>query len=121
MKQAKPKDDKPVTDSRKIKIYDLKRPDKFTKEQIRSISMIHDIFARLTTLSLSAKLRSMVHVSVASVDQITYEEFMRSIPTPATLATIAMLPLKWRVLLWIDPNITFSIIDRLTGGTGRGS
>ena len=82
---------------------------------------MHDTFARLTTTSLSAQLRSMVHVHVASVDQLTYEEFIRSIPTPTTLAIINMDPLKGNAILEIDPAVTFSIIDRLFGGTGEGT
>ena len=114
-------DFKPVNDTRKIKIYDFKRPDKFSKEQIRTVSIMHETFARLTTTSLSAQLRTMVHVHVASVDQLTYEEFIRSIPTPTTLAVINMDPLKGNAVLEIDPAITFSMIDRLFGGTGQGA
>ncbi|MCR5606972.1 MAG: flagellar motor switch protein FliM [Treponema sp.] len=114
-------DFKPVSDTRKIKIYDFKRPDKFSKEQIRTVSIMHETFARLTTTSLSAQLRSLVHVHVASVDQLTYEEFIRSIPTPTTLAVINMDPLKGNAVLEIDPSITFSMIDRLFGGTGQGA
>lgn len=112
---------KPVTDTRRIKIYDFRRPDKFSKEQIRTVSNMHETFARLTTTSLSAQLRSLVHVHVASVDQLTYEEFIRSIPTPTTLAVINMDPLKGNAVLEIDPAITFSMIDRLFGGTGQGA
>jgi flagellar motor switch protein FliM len=119
--EAEPEDFKPAADTRKIKIYDFKRPDKFSKEQIRTVSIMHETFARLTTTSLSANLRSMVHVHVASVDQLTYEEFIRSIPTPTTLAIINMDPLKGNAILEIDPAVTFSIIDRLFGGTGEGT
>ncbi|KGE73534.1 flagellar motor switch protein FliM [Spirochaeta lutea] len=107
--------------NRKIKIYDFKRPDKFSKEQIRTVSIMHETFARLTTTSLSANLRSLVQVHVASVDQLTYEEFIRSIPNPTTLAVINMDPLKGSAILEIDPAITFSIIDRLFGGKGEGT
>ena len=110
-----------VNDTRKIKIYDFKRPDKFSKEHIRTVSMMHETFARLTTTSLSAQLRSMAHVHVATVEQLTYEEFIRSIPTPTTLAVINMDPLKGSAVLEIDPAVTFSIIDRLFGGKGHGT
>lgn len=105
---------------RRLKIYDFKRPDKFSKEQIRTVSIMHDTFARLTTTVLSAQLRSLVHVHVASVDQLTYEEFIRSIPNPTTLGIINMDPLKGSAMLEIDPSITFSIIDRQFGGQGEG-
>lgn len=103
----------------KVKIYDFRRPDKFSKDQLRTLQMMHETFARLTTTSLSATLRTFVQVHVASVDQLTYEEFIRSIPSPTTLAVVNMDPLKGSAVLEIDPSITFSIIDRLFGGTGE--
>ena len=111
-------DYKPVNSAKKIKMYDFKRPDKFSKEQLRTVSIMHETFARLTTTSLSAQLRSFVTVHVASVEQITYEEFIRSIPNPTTLAVINMDPLKGNAVLEIDPAITFCMIDRLFGGRG---
>ncbi len=111
-------DFKAVNDTRKIKIYDFKRPDKVSKEQLRTVSNMHETFARLTTTSLSAQLRSLVHVHVASVDELTYEEFIRSIPSPTTLAIVNMDPLKGNAVLEIDPAITFCMIDRLFGGRG---
>ncbi len=113
--------DSAPTDQRKIKIYDFKRPDKFSKEQLRTVSIMHETFARLTSTSLSAQLRSLAGVHVASVDQLTYEEFIRSIPNPTTLADISMDPLKGSAILEVDPAITFSIIDRLFGGQGEGA
>ena len=58
-------DFKPVRDTRKIKIYDFERPDKFTKEQLRTVSNMQGTFARGTTTSIAAQRRSMVHVNVA--------------------------------------------------------
>ncbi len=104
---------------KQVKIYDFKRPDKFSKDQIRTLQMIHEAFARMTTTSLSALLRTIVNVHVASVDQITYEEFIRSIPAPTTLGIINMEPLKGNSILEMDPSITFTIIDRLFGGSGE--
>lgn len=110
---------KAQTEQRKVKIYDFKRPDKFSKDQIRTLQMMYENFARTTTTSLSASMRALVHVHVASVDQLTYEEFIRSIASPTTLAVINMDPLKGSSVLEIDPSITFTIIDRLFGGEGE--
>ncbi len=106
-------------EQRKVKIYDFRRPDKFSKDQIRTLQMMHETFARLTTTALSAQLRALVSVHVASVDQLTYEVFIRSIPNPTTLAVINMDPLKGSAVLEIDPSVTFTIIDKLFGGMGE--
>lgn len=108
-----------TTEQKKIKIYDFKRPDKFSKEQIRTVQSMYEAFSRLTTTGLSAYLRSLVQVHVASVDQLTYEEFIRSIPNPTTLAVVNMDPLKGSAILEVDPAVTFTIIDRLFGGPGE--
>ncbi|WP_061244665.1 flagellar motor switch protein FliM [Leptospira interrogans] len=108
-----------VSEQKKVKIYDFKRPDKFSKDQIRTLQMMHETFARLATTGLSAQLRALVSVHVASVDQLTYEEFIRSIPNPTTLAVINMDPLRGSAILEIDPSISFTIIDRLFGGKGE--
>lgn len=103
---------------RKIKVYDFKRPDKFSKDQIRTLYMLHENFARLLNTYLSAHLRTIVHINVASVDQLTYEEFIRSLPNPSVISVLEMRPLKGNVILELNPNIIFAIIDRLFGGVG---
>ena len=103
----------------KVKIYDFKRPDKFSKEQIRTMSIMHEIFARLTTTSLTAQLRANVQMHVACVDQCTYDEFIRSIPNPTTFGLINMHPLRGNTLMEINPQITFTMIDHLFGGQGK--
>jgi len=105
--------------SRWLKIYDFKRPDKFSKNHIRAISTIHDHFSELLQTSLSALLRCDFHLTVASVDPLTYEEFVRSIPTPTTLGLVEMSPLKGNIVIEIDPRISSCMIDRLLGGSGE--
>ena len=107
--------------SRKIRTYDFKRPDKFLKNQCKAFSMTHGIFSRLSAASLSTWLRSTVHVNVASVDPLTYEEFVRSIPSPTVLAVVGMEPYNGNAVIEIDPAISFSIIDRMFGGIGEGT
>lgn len=104
---------------RSIKTYDFKRPDKFSKDQIRTLQMIHESFARSTTTELSAQLRSLASLSVASVDQLSYEEFMKVVPSPTSLGVIDMDPLEGKALLEMDPALAFQIVDRLFGGTGE--
>ncbi|MDU2066176.1 MAG: flagellar motor switch protein FliM [Sporomusaceae bacterium] len=103
---------------RKIKLYDFKRPDKFSKDQIRTLYMIHENFARLFNTYLSANLRTLVHIDVASVDQLTYEEFIRSLPNPSVISVFQMSPLKGNAILELNPNVVFALIDRLFGGVG---
>ncbi len=102
-------------DRRKIRVYDFKRPDKFSKDQIRTISMISETFARQLTTKISYMLDDMAHCHVACVEQLTYEEYIRSIPNPCTVLEIDMIPLKGVVVLDFDLTTTNAIISRLCG------
>lgn len=105
-------------EEKKIRTYDFKRALRFSKEQIRSLTRIHDNFARLLTTYFSAKLRTYVHVEVASADQIPYEEFVRSIPKMTVLYLYDVPPLEGRILMEINPNIAYAMLDRVLGGMG---
>lgn len=114
---TEPDDFRPVADTRKIKIYDFKRPDKFSKEQIRTMSILHETFARHATFILTNQFKIPCHVHVASIDQLTYDEFIRSIPTPTTLAVINVNPpMQKQAIIEIDPSVSFAFINRTFGG-----
>ncbi|GHS90179.1 flagellar motor switch protein FliM [Synergistales bacterium] len=106
-------------DERKVKSYDFKRPDKFSKDQLRAIQMIHEAFARQTSTVMSTLIRSMVSCEVASVDQLAYEEFVNSLVQPTVIAMLEMYPFNGNALLEINPNLVFAMIDRLLGGKGE--
>lgn len=104
---------------KKIRVYDFKRPNKFSKEQIHTIQAIHENYARLLATYFSAHLRTIVQITVHSVEQLTYDEFIRSLPNPTILNIFQMDPLEGNAILEINPSITFTIIDRLFGGPGE--
>lgn len=116
--EVKAEEIKSQESDKKIKPYDFKRPNKFAKEQLHTLSMIHENFARLLTTYLSAQMRTLVQVDVFAVEQITYNEFMFSVPNPSLLGVIDLSPLKGAAIMEMNPSIAFGIIDRLLGGTG---
>ncbi len=73
-------DFKKEEETKRVKSYDFKRALRFSKDQIRNLTRLHENFSRLLTTYFSAQLRTYVQISVASADQIPYEEFIRSIP-----------------------------------------
>lgn len=105
-------------EEQKVRIYDFKRALRFSNDQIRGITRIHENYARLLTTFFSAQLRTYVNISVASVDQIPYEEFIRSIPKMTILNIYSVEPLEGRVLMEVNPNIAYALLDRLLGGKG---
>ena len=103
---------------KKVKVYDFKRALRYSKDQIRSLTRIHDNFARLLTTFFSAQLRTYVQISVTSADQIPYEEFIRSIPKMTILNVFEVPPLEGHILMEVNPNIAYAMLDRIMGGRG---
>lgn len=104
----------------KVKVYDFKRALRFSKEQIRSLTRLHENFARLLTTYFSAQLRTYVQIGVASVDQLPYEEFIRSVPKMTLLNVFEAQPFEGRILMEVNPNIAYAMLDRVMGGSGAG-
>jgi flagellar motor switch protein FliM len=100
-----------------FEVYDFRRPDKFSRDQLRTLQMLHETFARLSGSSLSAYLRTPVNVELISLEQVPYEEYMRSIGG-SVFTVISMPPLSGQAVIEIEFGLTFSIIDRLLGGPG---
>ena len=60
------------------KLYNFRRPDKFSKDNLRALRDIHREFSKAISLILSGYLRMRVEIEIVSVDQLTYEEFANS-------------------------------------------
>jgi len=102
----------------KVKTYNFRHPKKLARDQLRTLEMIYENYARYVSTALSAQLRTFVDMKVASVEALSYEEFTRSLPAPTVIGIGELRPLKGQCLLEINPNVAFSIVDRLFGGWG---
>ena len=101
--------------------YNFRRPDRVTKDQIRSLHFLHDRFARNVSTSLSAYLRVVTDVTILSVEQFTYSEFLMSLPDPtAFYADLDAAARRASAALELNPSVAFTMIDRMLGGSGRG-
>ncbi len=103
---------------RKVRVYDFKRAVRFSKDHIRSLTRIHETFARYLTTYFSAQLRTFVQISVVQVEQLPYEEFVRSIPQMTILNVFQAEPFEGRMVLEVNPKIAYTLLDRLFGGAG---
>jgi flagellar motor switch protein FliM len=99
--------------------YDFLRPSKFSKEQMRTLQVLHDNYARILGNFLSAYLRIPVQIQLASVSQVTYEEFVFSLPIPTLVTVFNMSPEMGNAMLETSPSFVFPLIDIVFGGEGR--
>lgn len=101
-----------------LRRYDFRRPDKFSKEQIRTLRMMHESMARRLSLSLSAHLRTSVDVVLADIDQGVYASFIEQLPSPAIFHIVSMKPLPGHVVFYMGMDLAYMMVDRLLGGPG---
>jgi flagellar motor switch protein FliM len=102
-----------------VTVYNFRRPDRVSKEQIRSLHFLHDRFARNVATSLSAYLRVATDVTIISVEQFTYSEFLMSLPDPTAFYALSLPPIDGFGALEMNPTIAFPIVNRMLGGTGQ--
>lgn len=102
----------------KIKTYDFKRQTKFAKDQLRTLQHIHENFQRSITTFFSTQLRYLVNMRIASQDQITYEEYIRSVDNPSLLCVFNLGTLEGKGIFEMNLELAFAVLDRLLGGIG---
>jgi flagellar motor switch protein FliM len=110
-----------AVEQKQVSVYDFRRPDRVSKDQMRALQNLHDGYARLLATTLSSYLRALVEIDIVSVDQLTYSEFMMSVPNPSCLYVFQMEPLEGAAIIEVNPNLVFFIVDRLFGGQGKPS
>jgi flagellar motor switch protein FliM len=109
----------PSIADRSIKLYDFRRPDKFSKEHIRAIQNIHETFARVTASSLSSYLRSTTTVSLSSIEQVVYDEYVHQLSNPTLVNLVELQPLAGRIVVEMNMNLGLAMLDRMMGGAGQ--
>ena len=101
------------------KSYDFRRPDKLSKEHLRSIQVLHGVLARYLSNYLTCFLRNNIQFEVVSVDQLIYEDFIRSIPSPTVITVFNVKPFGENAIIQFDPVFLFPMIELFFGGSGE--
>jgi flagellar motor switch protein FliM len=105
--------------NKRVMVYNFRRPDRVPKALLRSLQLLHDKFCANVSTSLSAYLRSIVEVTLLSVEQTTYAEFLLSLSDPTFFSAIGIRPLNGLAALEMNLELIYPLVDRLLGGTGN--
>lgn len=99
--------------------FDFRRPNKFSRDHIRAFQIVHETFARQLSTVFATTLRAVAQVTLGNVEQVTYDEYIRSLPNPSYLTILSLNPLPGAAVLQLPLPIAFAAVDRLLGGTGE--
>ena len=114
-----PEDSGAEQEPRQIAPLNLDQAGRISKNQVQSVSVLHDTFARNLMHSLGAHLRVMLEVALVSVEQLSYVEFLQRLPEITYLAAVGIQPLGARGAIQMDLSLAFPVVDLLLGGRGK--
>lgn len=98
-----------------VKLYDFRRPDKFSWEQIRTFSMMHEEIARLMAINLASVVGFPCEVSLREVDQMTYAECLELVPEHSPFAVLNVPPLRGPMIMQIDASLAGLLVASACG------
>jgi flagellar motor switch protein FliM len=98
--------------------YDFRRPTKLAREHIRTLQIAYETFARHYATLLTSTLRAVSQVSLISIEQLTYDEYMSSLSNPTIMAMVNLEPLPGTAILEFSMGTGMVSIDHLLGGSG---
>jgi flagellar motor switch protein FliM len=98
--------------------FDFRRPSKLSREHVRTMQIVQETFARGLATMLSSTLRSVSTVSIRSIEQQTYDEYVREVPNPTLLNILSLAPLSGAAILQLPLEVAFCAVELLLGGKG---
>jgi flagellar motor switch protein FliM len=99
--------------------YDFRRPNRISKNQVRTLQSVHENFAEVFAYYLVSKLQTVVAISVTSVDQLFYSEYILSVSNPSCLYVFEIEGTDGSGILEISPQLALTLVERLLGGSGE--
>ncbi len=108
-----------IVPERAYKAYDFRRPDKFSKDQLRTLQAIHENVARSAAARLSSRLRTSVSIQLASAEQMIFDQYLSGLTLPTQLVVLQSTSLAGPILLELDLTFALAAIERILGGQGR--
>lgn len=98
--------------------YDFRRPIQLSREHSRILQLGYDGFARQATTVFTSSLRTVCGVSLASIDQRSYAEYVDSLDASTYLTMFAADPMPGLGVLEVPLGATMSCVDHMLGGPG---
>jgi flagellar motor switch protein FliM len=105
----------------KVQAYNFWSPDRFSKDQMRAVELVHeDLVERLTT-SMPSFLRANLRPRLVHTEQGRFHDFIKDVPPNSLYHVITMAPLPGQMILTISPDVSVRILEQRLGGKTEGN
>jgi flagellar motor switch protein FliM len=98
--------------------YDFRRPIKLSREHIRTLQIAFETYARSCGTLLTTRLRVVSSVTLGSIEQLNYDEYVAALDNPTVIAVVSIDPLTGTVLMELSSGMAMTAIDHMLGGPG---
>ena len=102
-----------------VEPWDLHQAGLLGKEQLHSISQLHESFARNLTSAVGGYLQDKFEVALVAVEQLAYRDFLARFSDVTYYSSFRLPPNDANGILHIDLSLAFPIVDLLLGGRAR--
>lgn len=107
--------DEQEQEKNKVKSYDFRRPVRLSKEYISTLNMVFEEFTKIIGNILSTQVRTNVDVQLASIEQVSFDEFVHSVPRFTLMGLFHSAPLEGTQIIEISPQLCLQLVDLLCG------
>jgi flagellar motor switch protein FliM len=106
--------------SKKISAYNFWSPDRFSKEQMRAVELVHEDLAEKFTTSIPTFLRTNLKPRLVHTEQGRFHDFLKDLPPNSLFHMITLAPLPGYMVVTISPNVSYLILEQRLGGKIEG-
>ena len=107
------------TNGRIVKSHDWGEKRRLSNDQIRTLNDMHDQFAKSYGPALGSTLKREVMMTMeGEPKQISYGEYIGTLPNPTSLTRFVLPPLEGTAVLHLDLKLALAIVERVLGGRG---
>ncbi|HVP21220.1 MAG TPA: flagellar motor switch protein FliM [Anaerolineaceae bacterium] len=101
---------------KKVQAYNFWSPDRFSKEQMRAVELVHEEFAERLTTSLPSFLRVSLRPRLVHTEQGRFHDFLKDCPPNSLFHMIKLAPLPGQMVMTTSPEISMKILEQRLGG-----
>jgi len=98
--------------------YDFRRPTKLSREHVRTLQIAYETFAKQYTTLLTSTLRVVSQVTLVSIEQLTYAEYVVSLDSPTVMAMVELDPMPGLTIFEFSLSTAMACVDHMLGGPG---
>jgi flagellar motor switch protein FliM len=101
-----------------VRSYDIAKQERIVRGRMPTLEIVNERFARNLRVGLFNFMHRNPDISVGQAKVQKYSAFLRNLVVPTNINIMQVRPLRGSGLLICEPNLVFTIIDSLFGGSG---